>query len=346
VRSALAGTVVAVTAVVAAAVFGASLLGSGLAALGTLLSWSRVAALGGYSYKSYHAYQVKKQDYALRLTKSLYFQTLDCNTGVLMRVLDEAEEQECRETFLAYFCLWLYAPPEGWNAEQLDDYVELYLEGNANLKVDFEIGDALEKLERLKIVRKSGDAAPEESEAIDGTFKYTYAELAAACERGEILDSFSVQDISLGGYLTRTNDYLAAFPNTVDVWEVGNEINGEWLVADGGTTADVVAKMSGAFDAVKAAGQRTALTLYFNQDCWQFPSNEMFTWANANVRDAQFRPRTRPTPLTALASTPLSPPASPRPSPASDPSSTSFEPSAKATPSDRSPGRDVSARIV
>lgn len=124
--------------------------------LGSIASWSVAAALGGYGYKSYHSYQVKKQDYSLRLTKSLYYKSLDNNNGVLMRLLDEAEEQECRETFLAYFCLWKYAPSEGWTAEQLDDYVEMYLEGNANLKVDFEIGDALAKLERLKIVRKTG----------------------------------------------------------------------------------------------------------------------------------------------------------------------------------------------
>jgi hypothetical protein len=130
-------------------------LASGAAALA---SWSVAAALGGYAYKSYHSYQVKKQDYHLRLTKSLYFRSLDNNTGVLMRLLDEAEEQECRETFLAYFCLWKYAPPEGWTAEQLDDYVEMYLEGSAGLKVDFEIGDALAKLERLKIVQKVGAA--------------------------------------------------------------------------------------------------------------------------------------------------------------------------------------------
>ena len=40
---------------------------------------------------------------------------------------------------------------------RLDDYVELFLEGQAKLKVDFEIGDALEKLERLRLVVKSGD---------------------------------------------------------------------------------------------------------------------------------------------------------------------------------------------
>jgi hypothetical protein len=126
--------------------------------LGSIASWSVAAALGGYGYKSYYSYQVKKQDYSLRLTKSLYYKSLDNNTGVLMRLLDEAEEQECRETFLAYLCLWKHAPPQGWTAEQLDAYVELYLESNANLNVDFEIGDALAKLVRLKIVKKIGDA--------------------------------------------------------------------------------------------------------------------------------------------------------------------------------------------
>lgn len=135
---------------------GASIMESSLAAAGSLLTWGLAGAVGGYGYKSYHSYQVKKQDHSLKLTKSLYFKSLDNNTGVLMRLLDEAEEQECRETFLAFFCLWKYAPQEGWTAEQLDDYVELYLESNANLKVDFEIGDALAKLERLKIVRKTG----------------------------------------------------------------------------------------------------------------------------------------------------------------------------------------------
>ena len=122
-----------------------------------LASWTLAGAFGGYGYKSYYGYQVKKQDYSLRLTRSLYYQSLDNNSGVLMRLLDEAEEQECRETYLAYFCLWKFAPPEGWTAPQLDDYVELYLEGNAGLKVDFEIGDALDKLERLNIVTKGGD---------------------------------------------------------------------------------------------------------------------------------------------------------------------------------------------
>ncbi len=96
---------------------------------------------------------------------------------------------------------------------------------------------------------------------------------------GEILDSQFVSTVTVDGYLQRSADYLAALGDVVDIWEVGNEINGEWL----GATPDVVAKMTGAYDLVKAAGKTTALTLYYNQDCWSDPANEMFRWVQANV---------------------------------------------------------------
>jgi Protein of unknown function (DUF3754) len=150
-----------------------------------LLSWSAALAVAGYGYKSYSSWQIKKQNYNLRLTRSLYYQTLDSNAGVLMRVLDEAEEQECRETYLAYYYLLKHAPSQGWTPPQLDDYVEMELERTTGLKVDFEIGDALAKLERLRIVRRQGDhylAVPLEKalEALDwqwdNYFKYANPE--------------------------------------------------------------------------------------------------------------------------------------------------------------------------
>ena len=130
---------------------GGALTFAGQAALGPLV------LLGGYGYKQYAGYQITKQTYSKMLTESLYYQNLDNNAGVLTQLLDEAEEQECREAILAYFCLLEHAPPQGWTAPMLDDYVEMYLEGNANLKVDFEIGDALDKVERLGVVEKHGE---------------------------------------------------------------------------------------------------------------------------------------------------------------------------------------------
>ncbi len=111
---------------------------------------------------------------------------------------------------------------------------------------------------------------------------------AQSAVMGEILDSEYVGTVSVAAYVARAQAYLAAFPTTVDVWEIGNEINGEWLVAPGGTNADVVAKMTGAYSVIKSAGRRTALTLYYNKNCWSSPKNEMFTWVNANV-PAQMR---------------------------------------------------------
>jgi len=98
---------------------------------------------------------------------------------------------------------------------------------------------------------------------------------------GEILDSAYVKRYTVADYLQRTSDYLDALGPVVDIWEVGNEINGEWL----GDTPSVVAKMQGAYDRVKQRGARAALTLYYNEDCWSNPANEMFTWTQAHVPD-------------------------------------------------------------
>lgn len=119
--------------------------------------WGPFALLGGYAYKQYYGYQVTRQTYSKMLTESLYYQSLDNNLGVLTQIMDEAEEQECRETLLAYFYLWKYAPPEGWSSDQIDDYVEMELEGKLNMKIDFEIVDAIAKLEKLQIVTRNGD---------------------------------------------------------------------------------------------------------------------------------------------------------------------------------------------
>lgn len=96
---------------------------------------------------------------------------------------------------------------------------------------------------------------------------------------GEILDSSSVKRYSVNAYLDRTTQYLNTLNDQVDIWEIGNEINGEWL----GRNTDVVAKMSGAYDLVKARGKIAAPALHYNQDCWAKPANEMFTWTQKNV---------------------------------------------------------------
>lgn len=133
-------------------------LAGGAVTLATSAVSNTAAILGlaggtiGYGIRSFYGYLNTKKKYQLTLAESLYFQNLDNNAGVLFRLLDEAEEQECREAILAYYFLWREAGDQGWTAEELDDRIEHYLERAAHVRVDFEIGDALEKLRRLQMV--------------------------------------------------------------------------------------------------------------------------------------------------------------------------------------------------
>jgi hypothetical protein len=119
--------------------------------------WALTTGAIGYGIRSYYGYSQTKQRYHLNLTQVLYYQNLDTNAGVLFRLLDEGEEQQCSEAILAYYFLWRYAGEKGWLAGDLDDYVELDLERRLNVKIDFEINDALAKLQRLRIVEKVGE---------------------------------------------------------------------------------------------------------------------------------------------------------------------------------------------
>lgn len=95
---------------------------------------------------------------------------------------------------------------------------------------------------------------------------------------GELLDSYAMKSYSKTDYIRRAKEYLNKLGGVVDIWEVGNEVNGEWL----GTTSSIIAKISGAFDVLKQAGKVTALTLYYNAGC-EAPGREMFAWTNANI---------------------------------------------------------------
>lgn len=114
-----------------------------------------IVLIAGYGYKTWYSFQVSRQTYTLQLTQSLYYQNLDNNGGVMFRLLDETEEQEVREVLLGYFYLWRYAGEAGWGAAEIDDYVELDLERRLGLEVDFEIGDALQKLVKAGLVTEA-----------------------------------------------------------------------------------------------------------------------------------------------------------------------------------------------
>ncbi len=117
-----------------------------------LVLFAGLAAFGGYIWKQISTFKNRKLMFMQALTQNLYFKNLDNNSGVFHRIIDDAEEEECKEAILAYYFLLTSEAP--LQKKEIDLKVENWLETKWNCSVDFEIDDALNKLARLNLVNE------------------------------------------------------------------------------------------------------------------------------------------------------------------------------------------------
>lgn len=89
-------------------------------------------------------------------------------------------------------------------------------------------------------------------------------------------DSTYVKGLSFSAYQKRFQDYVAAFPQ-ITLWEIGNEVNGDWL----GT--GVPAKIDAAFDVVKGAGKKAVIVPYWNTLNCADKNGLWSTWISNNI---------------------------------------------------------------
>lgn len=120
-----------------------------VAALGAL------AALAGFVMRQKMKYDRQSLKYQRDLAEHIYFRNVNNNAGIFDYVIGAAEEQETKEAFLAYYAL--HAAHAPLSRGELDRAIEAWLKSRFGLEVDFEIGDALAKLERLGLLRKDAD---------------------------------------------------------------------------------------------------------------------------------------------------------------------------------------------
>ena len=106
-------------------------------------------SLGAYFWKQFSAFRNRQLKYTQTLTENLYFKLLDNNAGVLYRILDDAEESECKESLLAY-CALLQADRPLSRAE-VDAHIETWMRERWQCRLDFEVDDALAKLQSLQL---------------------------------------------------------------------------------------------------------------------------------------------------------------------------------------------------
>lgn len=109
----------------------------------------------GFGLKSMFTYRANtKQRYMLNMAQSLYFQNLDNNAGVLLRLLEEGEQQEAAEAILTYFVAsqLLVKPHSLW---QIDHACEQLIREATGMVVDFDIEATAHTLVKLGLMRAS-----------------------------------------------------------------------------------------------------------------------------------------------------------------------------------------------
>lgn len=86
-------------------------------------------------------------------SESLYHQSLAGNMGAVNLLVEQAETQEVKEAFLAYFILYVLRY-ENLSQDALDQKVEGWIQKTFGFCVDFEVEDALRKLVEKKLVER------------------------------------------------------------------------------------------------------------------------------------------------------------------------------------------------
>lgn len=103
---------------------------------------------------------------------------------------------------------------------------------------------------------------------------------------GELIDSSYMKHYkTVSAVQSWTNSYVNTLGSQVDIWEIGNEINGNWLSRQS-NGADVMLKIEAMFDIVYGRGGATALTFFYEGEpsdpnnciATNYGGNDMFTW--------------------------------------------------------------------
>ena len=114
-----------------------------------------LGTLGGFLFKQISKYKNRKIKFMKALSDNLYFKNLDNNAGVFYHLIDAAEEEEFKEAVLAYYFLLTAEDPLTKN--ELDGRIENWLAERWDCQIDFEIGDAVNKLQRLNLIQQDGE---------------------------------------------------------------------------------------------------------------------------------------------------------------------------------------------
>lgn len=119
------------------------------AAADPIAAATALASFAGLLWRQVTKIFSHRTKYMAELAKKLYYYNIDNNLGAIAHVMDMAEASECKEALLAYFFLYNGLAN---NKANLDHVIESYLSEHYSVRIDFEIQDGLDKLDRLGLL--------------------------------------------------------------------------------------------------------------------------------------------------------------------------------------------------
>jgi hypothetical protein len=122
---------------------------------GALAALSGLVALGGFFFQQWIRFQRQTLLHQKAISDNIYFRNVNNNAGVFDSIVGEAEDQECKEAFLAYY--FLLVSDGRQTAQALDRRIEAWFEQTFGTDLDFECSDALSKLEGLELLRRNDE---------------------------------------------------------------------------------------------------------------------------------------------------------------------------------------------
>ncbi|WP_372770593.1 TMEM143 family protein [Pseudoalteromonas sp.] len=114
-----------------------------------------LGVFGSFIFKEWSKFKNRKIKFMKALADNLYFKNLDNNAGVFHTLIDAAEEEDCKEAIIAYSVLLNFKAK--LTSDELDSEIENWFEQTYHCQLDFEIGDAIAKLERLDLIVRDGE---------------------------------------------------------------------------------------------------------------------------------------------------------------------------------------------
>ncbi|PNX86846.1 hypothetical protein L195_g042929, partial [Trifolium pratense] len=105
----------------------------------------------GYIVKTYFTFQQNLAQYQNLITQSMYDKQLDSGKGTLLHLCDDVIQQEVKEVILSFFILMEQGKA---TRQDLDHWCEELIKEEFGEECDFDVDDAVNKLEKLGIVSR------------------------------------------------------------------------------------------------------------------------------------------------------------------------------------------------